>query len=228
MEMIGQRLFTGRVAVAWGAICYAQQLFNNVYEFASKKRCWAPRSRNLVLSEIPQVRDIFTRGRNHLKQLEIFLYKVEDKLAACLKADIIPPVELQQAIAVAKVKVVEGSIERCFELKQEVGSYALVHGTGFEQLDFLACTKFAEGDTRILMQKMARDVAKNGAVGVEEKTALGRLQKAVKGKMTLNGGDAMLAWEECWEYVYDLAEAHMKRIMNEYGYVEMGAKRSKL
>jgi hypothetical protein len=29
--------------------------------------------------------------------------------------------------------------------------------TGFDQSDFLQCCKFAEGDSRILMQKMARD-----------------------------------------------------------------------
>lgn len=40
---------------------------------------------------------------------------------------------------------------------QQVGSYALMAGTGFERLDYLNCCKFAEGDSRILMQKMARD-----------------------------------------------------------------------
>jgi len=30
-------------------------------------------------------------------------------------------------------------------------------GTGFENMDFITCCKFAEGDSRILMLKMARD-----------------------------------------------------------------------
>ena len=30
-------------------------------------------------------------------------------------------------------------------------------GTGFEKLDYLQCCKFAEGDSRILMQKLTRD-----------------------------------------------------------------------
>ena len=29
--------------------------------------------------------------------------------------------------------------------------------SGFAHLDFLSCCKFAEGDSRVLMQKMARD-----------------------------------------------------------------------
>jgi len=32
--------------------------------------------------------------------------------------------------------------------------------TGFESMDLLTMCKFAEGDTRILMQKMARDCLK--------------------------------------------------------------------
>ena len=33
-------------------------------------------------------------------------------------------------------------------------------GTGFEHTDFLQCCKFAEGDSRILMMKVARDRVK--------------------------------------------------------------------
>ena len=45
-------------------------------------------------------------------------------------------------------------IEFCHRLRQEVGSYALMSGTGFEHTDFLQCCKFAEGDSRILMMKV--------------------------------------------------------------------------
>jgi acyl-CoA oxidase len=82
-----------------------------------------------------------------------------------------------QAIAVGKVRAVEGAITLCFALKQEVGSYALMAGSGFEQLDFLQCCKFAEGDSRILMQKMARDIVRSQKPATElEKQALNRLQ----------------------------------------------------
>ena len=33
-------------------------------------------------------------------------------------------------------------------------------GTGFEHTDFLQCCKFAEGDSRILLMKVARDRVK--------------------------------------------------------------------
>ena len=45
----------------------------------------------------------------------------------------------------------------CMYVFVQVGSYALMAGSGFEQSDFLQCCKFAEGDSRILMLKMARD-----------------------------------------------------------------------
>jgi len=44
-----------------------------------------------------------------------------------------------------------------FFFHEQVGSYALMHGTGFELMDMLLCCKFAEGDSRILQLKLARD-----------------------------------------------------------------------
>ena len=46
------------------------------------------------------------------------------------------------------------------KLEQEVGSYALMAESGFIYKDMLLCCKFAEGDSRILMQKIARDELK--------------------------------------------------------------------
>ena len=77
--------------------------------------------------------------------MEIFLNICEEKLNLCLKSNKLPDIDLIEAIAVAKVKAVEDSIEMSFRLKQEVGSYALMEGSGFEQMDFLQCCKFAEG-----------------------------------------------------------------------------------
>ena len=56
----------------------------------------------------------------------MFQAKAEAELCACLRGRTLPPLPLQQAIAVSKVTAVEESIEACFRLKQEVGSYALM------------------------------------------------------------------------------------------------------
>lgn len=120
-----------------------------------------------------------------------------------------------QAIAVAKVKAVEGSINLCFALKQEVGSFALMTGTGFEQMDFLQMTKFAEGDSRILTQKMARDLVRSGAAKAtqREAAALSTLQAALR-KAEATASSKQAAWDACWPLVYNLAEEHMASVLD--------------
>ena len=109
----------------------------------------------------------------------------------------------------------------CFRLKQEVGSYALMSGTGFEQMDFLQCAKFAEGDSRILMLKMSRDrlnlFKKNGPSGDDEEDELCHtILEAVASRMKENGGDRQAAFDGEWESFYDLARLVMGRISRNY------------
>merc|ERR1711979_162486 len=86
--------------------------------------------------------------------------EVERQLHQYLKTDGLPPAEMGEAIGVAKIRGVHTAL-RCYqELSSEVGSHALMAGdghSGFLFGDILLVTKFAEGDSRILMQKMARD-----------------------------------------------------------------------
>ncbi|KAI8617268.1 acyl-CoA dehydrogenase/oxidase [Chytriomyces sp. MP71] len=214
MDMIGQRLFTGRVAVAQAALQFSRGLFASTRSFAQAKECWAPQGRTRLF-DVPQIKDIFARADTQLGYLDAFVAEVEKQLSVCLMQGAIPPVKLQQAIAVCKVKGLDVSIALCHALKQEVGSYALMAGTGFEQLDFLQCCKFAEGDSRILMQKMARDAFRTGKATSghpAEAAALDALKAAlVKHKGNKN------AWDMCWREVYALAESHMEGVLAGYG-----------
>jgi acyl-CoA oxidase len=144
-----------------------------------------------------------------------------------LKADKLPSIDLVEAIAVAKVKAVEETIALTHRLKNEVGSYALMADTGFGQSDFLQCCKFAEGDSRILMQKMARDSMKRftkehaAATRVDsswdaETTKCFELQQAIMKEVARNGGDKLKAWDANWKLVYDLANVHMQRVMSAF------------
>ncbi|XXQ32050.1 Acyl-CoA oxidase/dehydrogenase middle domain-containing protein [Plasmodiophora brassicae] len=210
MEMIGQRLFTGRVAVAYAALEFTKSLLANCHAFADQKPCWAPNGRRPSLNEVPQINAILQDGNRQLGQLFSFVSQVEKQL----RSDRIPSLGLQQAIAVAKVKAVETSIALCFALKQEVGSYALMAGTGFEQMDFLQCCKFAEGDSRILMQKMARDIVRSGPRNASESAALKKLQQSMKAS---GNTDKAAAWDAAWREVYGLADAHMSVILQSFG-----------
>lgn len=198
MAMIGQRLFTGRVAVAWAAITFTRKLYEMTRSYSDSKTCWGPKG-NSSLTNVPQLNNLFIRADAMLEKLETFVGQCEKELSVCLISGDIPSPKLQDGIACAKILASETCIDLCFRLKQDVGSYALMGDTGFEQMDFLQACKFAEGDSRILMQKLARDRVKvTEAVGSSQEQGLvAELQKEMK-----NGAKA---WDENFEKVYDLA-----------------------
>jgi hypothetical protein len=55
MDMIGQRLFTGRVAVAQAALTFTRKLFANTKAYSDGKRCTMRGEERNALSDVPQV-----------------------------------------------------------------------------------------------------------------------------------------------------------------------------
>ena len=168
---------------------------------------------------VADVRTALADAAKRADALEAFVGTCEDKLAPLLKTGAVPDADLALAIATAKVGAVEDSIDACWQLKQEVGSYALMGDSGFKHLDFLNCCKFAEGDSRVLAQKMARDVmrvyAKTGDAGDAEST---RLAADLAKALAPAGGDKVATadlWDENFEKVYLLADAVMDRVVAE-------------
>ena len=143
IEVIGQRLLTGRVAVAQAALQFTRNLYAQTKLYTSKKKCWSPGG-DVTLGTIPHIEALYVEAEKTLSHLEEFTRAVEAQLSKCLVQNGIPPPLLVQAIAVGKISAVEHAISLSFRLKQEVGSYALMGGNGFEDLDFLQCCKFAE------------------------------------------------------------------------------------
>jgi alkylation response protein AidB-like acyl-CoA dehydrogenase len=208
MMMIGQRLFSGRVAVAQAALTFTRQLFEATRGYSDCKVIWGPKG-NSTLTHIPQLKALYSRGEAKLNHLDTFLGECERRLSACLVKDVVPPIELQDAIACAKVAASEVSIDLCFRLKQDVGSFALMGGKGFGEMDFLQACKFAEGDSRILCQKLARDRVKSSKQlgSPAEREMASELQQVVKQGPT--------AWDDNFEKVYDLAWAVVARTLDE-------------
>jgi acyl-CoA oxidase len=98
--------------------------------------------------------------------------------------------------------------------------------TTMQHLDFLQCCKFAEGDSRILMQKMSRDrmksFQKSQFVDVVQSMLLSpaTVQREVSQCMSLahslaSSRNAMAAWNEQWESVYALADTICQRHMEQ-------------
>ena len=137
-QMIGQRLFSGRIAVAQAAMAYRKSLYTSTKLYTDGKKCWAPQASSPQelpsLSDIPQLVDLYDEEAVRYERMESFLNACEKELNVCLESNSMPDTALIEAIAVAKVKAVEESIEMTFRLKQEVGSYALMKGSGFEEM----------------------------------------------------------------------------------------------
>lgn len=164
----------------------------------------------MVLSDVPQLHALFEEADGEMTKMEAFLEEIERRLTDCLRREDFPPADLTQAIATAKVKAVELAIELCWRLKQEVGSFALMSGSGFEQLDYLQCCKFAEGDSRILMHKISRDRMQAFQKGFEGPAKEADLCKRIleAGKTGDKDGEFLKA--------YELAEAVMQRTMESF------------
>ena len=160
IEVIGQRLLTGRIAIAEAALYSARVLHMKTEEYARRKICNGLTGETNLLS-MPQVKNVLRKSYEEIDRMIAFTAGVENKLNKCLKNGSIPDADLVEKIAVCKIKCIEVAVERVHQLRLEVGSYALMHDTGFELVDMLLCCKFAEGDSRILQQKLARDRLRN-------------------------------------------------------------------
>merc|ERR1712166_282789 len=214
-DMIGQRLYSGRTVIAASTLVFTRTLFTSTKQYSDNKLCWVPKGKPPTSLSVtaPQLDDLYLEAEKKLVVMEKMMDKIELELGAVLLKGVPAPVRLVEAITVAKVKCIETSIRLCFELKQEVGSYALMAGTGFEKLDYLNCCKFAEGDSRILMQKIARDRLmsfKATQTGTEqEMTCCMDLGQAL-----MAGG--IPAWAQSFKTVYHLSELVMHRVVAEW------------
>jgi acyl-CoA oxidase len=218
IEVIGQRLLTGRLAIAESALVAVRQLFMKTRSYAETKLVHGITGQ-LPLANLPHLAELFSRADQQLTQLEVFTACVEARLALCLRTGLIPDADLVEAIAVCKVRNVDIASALEHTLEHEVGSYALMANSGFIYKDMLLCCKFAEGDSRILKQKMARDelkrVQKRGwwvllkTLSTErDKVRLRlahksfRLLRALRSAKSLSEG-----FVQEWQQVYALAEA---------------------
>ena len=187
---------SGRVAVAQAALEFRRGLFERTRRYTDNKVCWSP-SGSPTLSEIPQLKALFADADARIAPVEAFVTRCQQDLCTALRANKPPGIDLVEAIAVCKVKAVEESIQLCHRLKNDVGSYALMAGTGFENSDFLVCCKFAEGDSRVLMQKMSRDRLKVGTLGTTLHCTAASVVVAGSGRCILCVNDACLCVPVC-------------------------------
>lgn len=227
IEVIGQRLLTGRIAIAEAALYSARVLHMKTEEYARRKICNGLTGETNLLS-MPQVKNVLRESYEEIDRMIAFTAGVENELNKCLKNGTIPDADLVEKIAVCKIKCIEVAVERVHQLRLEVGSYALMHDTGFELVDMLLCCKFAEGDSRILQQKLARDrlrkMQRSGVASeignmfggksfAESMSALKLAQKLSPAGRDVNKLAKLM--DENWEDIYNLADQICERHINE-------------
>jgi len=224
IEVIGQRLLTGRMAIAEAALLSARVLHMRTEVYAKNKICNGLTGET-SLASMPQVANVFKESYAELDRMIGFVAAIEEKLNRCLREGTIPDPELVDAISVCKIQAIDVSIQRSHALRLEVGSYALMHKTGFELIDMLLCCKFAEGDSRILQMKLMRDrlkkVKKDGVAGTLSQVfgndgteAIKALQLANKLNVGRDLEKMEKAMNDNWEEVYELAKIVEQRHIN--------------
>ena len=227
IEVIGQRLLTGRQCIAEAAVISARVLHMKTEEYAKQKVCNGLAGETSLYS-MPQLKSVFDESYRQLDEMLGFTARVEEKLAECLREGTIPDEELVDAISVCKIRCIDVAIQRVHALRQEVGSYALMHDTGFELVDMFLCCKFAEGDSRILQQKLMRDrlkrMKKEGAASTLVKAINPFSAEQAEASVALQLGQKLQSagrdrkkmaslMNEHWEQVYELAEKVQERII---------------
>ncbi|CAK9016961.1 Acyl-coenzyme A oxidase (Acyl-CoA oxidase) [Durusdinium trenchii] len=231
IEIIGQRLLTGRLAIAEASVIFAQRIFEMAREYAENKPCWAPKGQpQPMLADMPQLATILAEADRKLSSLVQYNFAVEKRLNSILRENAIPDAAMVEAIAVAKIKSVQTAIDLTDRLRREVGSYALMASSGMQSVAWLSMCAFAEGDTRILMQKLARDSMKKFKAsswtdtGKEIVFGTSAEQQEMKFRFLLSralsgaasAADSSRLWNENWELVYGLAEAVCDRYFAEF------------
>jgi len=113
IEVIGQRLMTGRQAIAEAALVSARILHMHVEEYAKSKVCNAINGET-TLSSMPQLQAVLKESYRQLDEMIAYTAAVEEKLNHCLKNNIIPDAELVDMIAVAKIRCIDVSLQVCY------------------------------------------------------------------------------------------------------------------
>ena len=127
IEVIGQRLLTGRLCIASAALVATRVLFARTRAYTDARRvAGQDPAKGECMTTLPQLADLYARTDAEISRMERFCAVVEAELSAHLRAGTTPPDALVEAIGVAKIRAVRAGIEAAHKLKHEVGSFALM------------------------------------------------------------------------------------------------------
>ena len=163
-EVVAQRLLSGRICIPLAASSLVE-----AYELKMKGyHRLIPTGKDVTreLSDMPFLRDSLLRSARVRHVFAVYIQHVMDQFVAS-PPNFMP--SLVEKIAVAKILVLDFAIRQIAEFKRLVGSYSLMsHGPFGTAPDLLYVFQFAEGDSSILKQKIARDLLTRASSSVLE------------------------------------------------------------
>lgn len=151
------RLLAGRICLAGASLAVIWDVIEAVENYATKRHIPVSREETVTLFELP----VFAATIDRLKRRWAVLYSFVQVLEQRYVSERIED-ELVELIATAKVECVDFALRSYYELKERVGAFAIQGHSPFtsEREAMLYCLRFAEGDSAILLQKIARNKVK--------------------------------------------------------------------
>jgi acyl-CoA oxidase len=223
------RLFTGRLCIADTALRVEEQTRLQCAEYLSQRRVYVDKFKNTVpLLELPVFSDLAADMAGVSRVLQKFVYLTEWDFSrhATTTPEKDMSLQLVDDICICKMEGVEFTLHSHDKWRCEVGSFSVMAEAPFGHLkDIILCMRFAEGDTRVLQMKTARDkitrmslltwplryarhyLSDDKLAMMEEKLAL----KLAWNMMGVSKARQMNVWNANYATVFPLARAHALR-----------------
>lgn len=153
-ETVAQRLLSGRICIPLAALSFVEAYEQNIRSIP--RPIQTGKDVTTPLPSMPFLRDTLLRSAAVRRVFTVYLDNVKRTFMAS------PPVfapALVEKIAIAKILSLDFAIRQIADFKRLVGSYSLMASSPFGTApDLLYVFQFAEGDSGILKQKIARDL----------------------------------------------------------------------
>ena len=160
---LAQRLLSGRICIAGASLSALMSMKERVEAYMEMRHVVTAPGTKAPLRKLPYIAQTLAVMDSEAWVHRAFVDLCEREFAAVIEGDKAVPNSLVDRIASAKIEAIEFATVSALRLRQLVGAYGLMADSPFGQSDIFLCMRFAEGDTRVLQQKMARDILKQAA-----------------------------------------------------------------
>jgi len=158
--MVAQRLLSGRICIAGVALSFLENIIDQIEKYGRERMMPIESGKEQFrpLIEMPFLADQIDVYRSLAILFRHYVSSLENEYMNTRHIS----EDLVHRIACAKSEIVNFAIDATEKLKKVVGSYALFEESPWgTKSDILYVLRFAEGDSAILQQKMARDAVRS-------------------------------------------------------------------